>query len=983
MVEELERLATQTGLLARLGFAEPTRAAELLDAVDAAGLAPSPELLTDLGQAADPDLALRALHRLLQTGDTLPTLATVLQTDPSARRRLALVLGASSALGDHLAAHPMSWTALCTPSDRAPTWLARRLALLDAIAKPDGDRESALVSAYRDALLDIAARDLAGEADVVQVGAELADLAAATLEAALALARAEVGPQADRCKLAVIGMGKCGGRELNYVSDIDVVFVAEPVGETGDDEALRVATRLAGALIRLCAPIWQVDAALRPEGKSGPLVRTLASHLAYYQRWAKTWEFQALLKARPVAGDLELGRAYVAAVTPLVWQAADREHFVEDVQAMRRRVEENIPEKLAGREIKLGRGGLRDVEFAVQLLQLVHGRTDESLRSPHTLTALRALAAGGYVGRADARDLDEAYRFLRTLEHRLQLFRLRRTHSLPTDDTELRRLGRALGFRRDPVGELQAAYAKCTHLVRRLHEKLFYRPLLSAVARLGEDDARLAPQAAVRRLAALGYADPQAALRHIEALTAGVSRRAAIQRTLLPVLLGWFADAPDPDAGLLAFRRLSDALGDTPWYLRFLRDEGAAAQHLARILATSRYAVDLLARAPESVAMLADSPGEGPYQLRPRRGEELRAELLAAVRRHDDPTVAVDVARGLRRRELFRIACADILGLLDVTAVGEALTDITEAILDAVLDVVSRAMPQQARLVRLAVIGMGRLGGREQGYGSDADVLFVHEPLPGTDDAPAAAAAHEIANELRRLLARPAPEPPVEVDADLRPEGRQGPLTRSLESFLTYYERWSEIWEAQALLKARVVAGDRELGERFISAIDPIRFPAGGIDAAAAREIRRIKARVEKERLPRGTDPALHTKLGRGGLADIEWTAQFLQLQHAHRIPTLRTTSTLGALHAAAQAQVIDPADASTLADAWQLVTKVRNALVLVRGRPTDTIPTVLRDLVGVARLVGYAASQPGDFLDLYRRVTRRARAVVERVFYP
>ncbi len=295
--------------------------------------------------------------------------------------------------------------------------------------------------------------------------------------------------------------------------------------------------------------IWPVDAALRPEGKAGPLVRTLASHVAYYQRWAKTWEFQALLKARPVAGDLALGQAYVDAVAPMVWAAAERDDFVVDVQQMRRRVEQTLPAADSHRELKLGPGGLRDVEFAVQLLQLVHGRTDEALRSPNTLEALESLSTFGYVGRDDAAELDRAYRFLRTVEHRLQLHRLRRTHVMPEDPDELRRLARSVGLRTDPVAALDREWRQHAREVRRLHEKLFYRPLLSSVARLASDEARLTPEAARSRLEALGYEDPAGALRHLEALTAGVSRRAAIQRTLLPVLLGWFADAPDPDGG--------------------------------------------------------------------------------------------------------------------------------------------------------------------------------------------------------------------------------------------------------------------------------------------------------------------------------------------------------------------------------------------------------------------------------------------------
>ncbi len=284
----------------------------------------------------------------------------------------------------------------------------------------------------------------------------LSDLADCVLDAALAIARAEVGDAADLCRFAVIGMGKCGARELNYVSDVDVIFVAEAVDGADESRALSVATSLATGLMRACTAatpegtIWEVDANLRPEGKQGALVRTIASHVGYYERWAKTWEFQALLKARPVAGDLELGREYVDSVSPFVWSAADHPTFVEDVQAMRRRVEQHVPARLAERELKLGPGGLRDVEFAVQLLQLVHGRSDVMLRSPTTMIALESLATWGYVGRDDAATLAEAYRFLRTLEHRIQLHRLRRTHTMPDDEAELRRLGRSLGFRQDP-----------------------------------------------------------------------------------------------------------------------------------------------------------------------------------------------------------------------------------------------------------------------------------------------------------------------------------------------------------------------------------------------------------------------------------------------------------------------------------------------------------------------------------------------------
>ncbi|MFD3312337.1 bifunctional [glutamine synthetase] adenylyltransferase/[glutamine synthetase]-adenylyl-L-tyrosine phosphorylase [Streptomyces sp. NPDC058694] len=990
------RSSTFTRLL-RHGFTDPSAAERLMESAELAPIRNDPVLLDALGATADPDLALLGLVRLVEAQDGHTAQRELLDTLIAAkplRDRLLGVLGASAALGDHLARHPLDWQVLVMyePQDLHPGTAEFERGLAEA------SDPVLLRVAYRRCLLSIAARDVCGTTDVAQTAAELADLATATLRAALAIARTAAPEDAAMCRLAVIAMGKCGGHELNYVSDVDVIFVGEAVDGADEGKALRAATRLASHLMRICSEttvegsIWPVDANLRPEGRNGPLVRTLSSHLAYYQRWAKTWEFQALLKARPVAGDVELGESYVATLAPLVWQVAERENFVPDVQKMRRRVVENIPVAEIERELKLGPGGLRDVEFAVQLLQLVHGRADTSLRSGTTLDALKALAVGGYVGRVDAVLLDDAYRFLRSMEHRIQLFRLRRTHLVPEDDADLRRIGRSLGLRTDPIGELNREWKRHASVVRRLHEKLFYRPLLDAVAQLAPGESRLSTTAARERLVALGYADPAAALRHLEALASGVSRKAAIQRTLLPVLLGWFADSADPDAGLFNFRKVSGALGKTPWYLRLLRDEGAAAENLARVLSAGRLAPDLLMRAPEAVALLGDGDGGG---LEPRGRAQLEQEILAAVGRASGGEAAVTAARGVRRRELFRTAAIDIVnsygtdetpanadqGAL-VDLVGGAVSDLTAATLAGALRAVVREGWGDTLPTRFAVIGMGRFGGHELGYGSDADVLFVHEPREGVDEQEASRAANSVVSEMRRLLEVSSADPPLLIDADLRPEGKSGPLVRTLKSYEAYYRRWSLVWEAHALLRAEVVAGDEELGRRFIELVDPLRYPAEGLGEDAVREIRRLKARMESERMPRGADPTLHTKLGRGGLSDVEWAVQLLQLRHGWEEPGLRTTRTREALAAACAAELISGEDASTLDEAWVLATRVRNAVMLVRGRAGDTFPSDGRELAAVGRYLGYGPGHVGDMLDDYRRTTRRARAVVEELFY-
>ncbi|MFB7292282.1 bifunctional [glutamine synthetase] adenylyltransferase/[glutamine synthetase]-adenylyl-L-tyrosine phosphorylase [Actinacidiphila glaucinigra] len=980
------RRDTRFGRLLRHGFSDAVAAEALLGGEQLAPVRSDPVLLDALGATADPDQALASLVRLAEALDPgeRRTLLDTLTTAKPLRDRLLGVLGASAALADHLTRHPRDWHALVTyeHADLHPgtTEFERGLAGAD-------DPESLRV-AYRRCMLGIAARDVCGTSDLVQTAAELADLATATLRAALAMAEAEAPADVALCRLAVIGMGKCGGHELNYISDVDVIFVAEARPDADEAKALQAATRLASRMMRICSDttvegsIWQVDANLRPEGRRGPLVRTLSSHLAYYKRWAKTWEFQALLKARPVAGDPALGREYVEALSPMVWQAAERDHFVQDVQEMRRRVVENIPVAHLDRELKLGPGGLRDVEFAVQLLQLVHGRTDPSLRSGTTLTALSQLAAGGYVGRADAAALDASYRFLRTMEHRIQLHKLRRTHLVPEDVADLRRLGRSLGFRADPVTELQREWRRHAREVRRLHEKLFYRPLLDAVAQLAPGEVGLSTDAAKQRLEALGYVDPAAALRHLEALASGVSRKAAIQRTLLPVLLGWFADSADPDAGLLNFRKVSDALGRTPWYLRLLRDEGAAAVNLARVLSSGRLAPDLLMRAPEAVALLADDEG-----LQPRTRGALDQEVLAAVHRADSAEQAVAAVRGVRRRELFRTAAADLVGVHrdDPDAIGAALTDLNAAAVTGALQAAVNAVETaegEPLPTRFSVIGMGRFGGRELGYGSDADVLFVHEPYEGVDEHLAARAALKVANELRRLLQIPTTDPPLLIDADLRPEGKSGPLVRTLGSYAAYYRRWSLVWESHALLRAEPVAGDEDLGARFIGLVDPLRYPADGLPEEAVREIRRLKARMESERLPRGADPTTHAKLGRGGLSDVEWTVQLLQLRHGAEFPGLRTTRTRPALAAAEAAELVAAEDAEVLDAAWILASRMRNAVMLVRARAGDTFPGDGKELAAVGRYLGYEPGHVGDMVEEYRRATRRARAVVERLFY-
>jgi len=969
--------------LARLGFAELDSSVALLVELDDL-LGPdlaSNDLLPVFAHAADADSALRLLAALARQS---PVETVALLGDPSSADRLIRVLGASSGLADFLLRHPEELFVLALPFTRPPNAEFYRLELEDSVASVDPANEEASWDAlrvrYRRHVTQLAAWDL-GQAHPLDgldaVAGALADLAAAALDAALLVARATVKFPADEVaatRLSIIGMGKAGARELNYVSDVDVIFVAEGAEELADGRAVEIATRLAMATMRGIhdfsrePALWEVDANLRPEGKDGALVRTLDSHLAYYERWAKSWEFQALLKARPLAGDAELGQRYVDAVAPKVWSSASRENFVEGVQRMRERVTDNIPSAELDYQLKLGPGGLRDVEFTIQLLQLVHGQTDELVRQRATLPALVALAEQGYIGRVEAAVFSQDYRFLRLLEHRLQLVQLRRTHLMPSDRDAVRVLARASGIATSG-GDLIDQWNRTKLEVRSLHERLFYRPLLSAVAALPDDGLTLSSEQAVARLAAIGFRDPKGALAHIGALTGGVSRRAAIQRHLLPVMLQWFADGADPDYGLLAFRRLSDDLGESYWFLRMLRDSSGAAKRLTNVLSSARFVGVLLERIPEAAAWF-----DREEELRPRTLAALLDEATSTLARHDDTATAALALRTLRRREVLRLAIGAILGLVDVEQLGRALSDLTTAFLTGIL----AAVRPRDDGIEFGIIAMGRYGGQELGFGSDADVLFVYRATTASSEE-AADRAKSLVAELNRHTEDL--RLPFDLDIDLRPEGKNGPVVRSLESYRAYYARWSLTWEAQALLRARAAVGDAVLLADFETLADQVRFPVA-ISENDVREVKRIKARVESERLPQAADPARHLKLGRGSLSDVEWFVQLIQLQNGSRVPGLRTTSTLTALEVARDEGFVTTADAARLRDAWIFASRVRSAMVLWMTRSTDVLPTDRQQLDGVARLLEYPPGSATQLEEDYLRITRLSRAVFERRFY-
>ncbi|GAA4110334.1 bifunctional [glutamine synthetase] adenylyltransferase/[glutamine synthetase]-adenylyl-L-tyrosine phosphorylase [Enteractinococcus coprophilus] len=1005
------------------GIQDTARAESLLDSKELVGVELG-DLLAQLAVAPDPDTALLLLIRLIEREPTVTRLVTA-----DAARPLLRLLGASEALGEYLIRRPEQLDIFRDPDvdstpacgglvdaqgsaiDAAPVLRARLLASVGAdpyeeppVATMTGkDASVALRVEYRRQLVAIAVQDLMADDPVAMqpvVSMWLSDLAAAVLEAALAVSRAEILIRYDEAtdvELTVIAMGKCGARELNYFSDVDVIF-AHDVAE-GSQLTRQAAADIAGELAAGITTVvnqparepalWEIDTNLRPEGQDGVLSRTVSSHLEYYQRWAHTWEFQALLKARPVAGSLALGQRYLDALSSLIWQASTREGFVRQVQRMRHRVIDHISHDQRQREIKLGPGGLRDVEFPAQLLQLVHGKTDPELRVRATEDALEALQAGSYIGPSDAQVMTNNYRFLRLIEHRVQLVRLRRTHMMPDTEHELRMLTRSMRpisgqWPKDPE-QLVKAWKATVRSNRTLFEQLFYRPLLPSTAALSPDDARLTPEAATARLAALGYRDPRGAVRHIQSLTSGVSRQAKLQRQILPAMLGWLAWGPDPDGGLLGFRKLSESVGGSHWYLHMLRDSSAAGERLAHVLSSSRYITDMLEHTPQAAAWM-----DRDQDLMPLSLDTIQTEMTALIHRHPNLPDAARYVRVVRRREILRISLADACDLVEQPQVSQALAAAdqaaVEALLRLVVDHVTQKWGGEGPRADVAVIAMGRQGGYEAGYGSDLDVMFVHQPAAGVAVDEASRFAVDVAKALISFMKMPTRppivlEPVLEIDADLRPEGRRGPLVRSLDSYRAYYEQWADTWEIQALLKARAIAGSQHLQDAFTQWADSVRY-THGLTKAQAQEIRRMKARVEAERLPRGADPARHLKLGRGGLTDVEWLTQTLQLQHTPDYPELQTTNTLKALEAAKAAELLTAEDANILIHAWSLATRIRSGIVISTGKVSDVLPTNRDLLEALARWTGYDAGEVGEFEDDYLRITRHARAVFERVFY-
>ena len=550
-------------------------------------------------------------------------------------------------------------------------------------------------------------------------------------------------------------------------------------------------------------------------------------------------------------------------------------------------------------------------------------------------------------------------------------------------NAELHRLARVFGWHNE---ELVDNFDETRRQIRRLHNEIYYRPMLPISAVSGDERVELSEQAVMDRYAAIGFADPQAALRHVQALTAGITRAAKINGILLPAVLRWLGEGQNPDMGLLGWSNLEERFGSGSDYLGFLRDSQSAAQRLCHVLSNSRFLGDALNKSQESIRWLGDDD-----QLHARTRESLDVGCQAIITRYDDSLAdAANMLRALRRHEIERIGIGWMTDVIDSAQALNGMTDVVDSIIQASLQWAvhdtMRANGMDGPAAHLAVIGMGRYGGREVNFSSDADVIIIYRPAHGADDSAANSFARKVQEQMRMMLMGPvSTEPKIELDMDLRPEGKNGPVVRSYASCEEYYRAWASVWERQALLRARFAAGDKELAEDFLANVaNPFRYPAERLTDDQLQEIRRLKARMEAERLPRGVRRDRHLKLGRGGLSDVEWTVQLLQLQHAHDIEALQVNSTMQALDVLVEHGLIVMEDAKILRDAWQMCTAARNGNYLWNGRANraDILPDQHFDLSGIATYLGYDPDRGQQFENDILSQMRKSREVCERLFY-
>jgi glutamate-ammonia-ligase adenylyltransferase len=1032
-------IALDPAVLAASGIQDVNQAAKNLKLIrtrigDDGFLLLLPHLIAALKRAGDPDMALNGLERFLGEQKPASQFIKEAQKQPGVLTSLVILFGASSFLADYsVSTAAETFKLLCHPAYLAnpahKELLEDRLAAISKGVTADEDFFRALRRFRKQEMLRIGLRDLLGRADLSETVGELSNLAEVCLQAAYERADAELRGRFGRpvvqepddtaipAGFAVIGMGKLGGRELNFSSDIDLMYVYSADGETegapGPDGSLtnrisnhqyfiKLAEKL-NAAIGLNTEdgfVFRVDLRLRPEGQRGPLAQSLGGYEIYYESWGQTWERSALIKARPVAGDEAVGREFLARITPFVYRKYLDFGAIVEIREMKQKINRDVEQKgKTHRDVKLGYGGIREVEFIIQSLQLIYGGRDRGLREKSSLKALHTLAQKGLLTYQEAGDLSKAYTFLRTVEHRLQILNDLQTQTLPAGAAELRALARRTGYF-DPEQEMEMLlrdYASHTLKVRGLYDNLLSQTVESGeeeqdrpdfAVLLGQD---LSEQEAVAVLARYGFRDPSKAFRNIILLREGQAfvhqtpRSRRVFNEMFPLLFEEIASSPDPDMALNYFESYLASQGSWDAFHAFMRQDVRALKVLVSIFGNSEYFSRMLTRSPGLIEDLMDASRE----IGLGSGAFLEKGLSASLNKAATITDKLDALRRFKHREELRIGMADLMGSIQLPAMCRGLSRLADACLNAAL---SSAATETAKRCGegggcggLAVIGAGKLGGRELIYGSDLDILFVYDEA-SAEAPPRGLSVFEYFSKIAEktisyLTAMTREGFAYRVDTRLRPTGAKGPLVQSVDAFSKYFSTGAETWERQSLVNSRFVAGDRKVGNAFSGTLQGLIYRDPDPVALAA-DIRSMRKRMQEER-GKEDGSQYNIKQGMGGLVDIEFLAQFLQLRHGREHCGLRVPGTINALRALRKQRILSTEDDRLLFNAYLFLRRLESRLRIVSNQSTSFLSRDPEKLRTLAKRMGYAdddGTAGKTLLDEYERTSREVRGVFERV---
>jgi glutamate-ammonia-ligase adenylyltransferase len=883
-------------------------------------------------------------------------------------------------------------------------------------------------------VLRIAARDLNGLASLEEVTAELSALAAATLQIACEVTRraliAEFGhpltdtPTGQReAELTVLGMGKLGGRELNFSSDIDIIYLySSDQGETGGipDGPERTKgkiplhtffVRMAEMITRAVSQItedgfsFRVDLGLRPEGKSGEIAVSLDSAENYYQYWGQSWERAAMLKARPVAGSLELGERFLSLIQPFIYRKYLDYDLIEDMMTMKKKIDASLVREKEGEyNIKLGRGGIREIEFFIQALQLVYAGKNPALRGKNSLGAMAALRDDRLIQAEDYASLSDAYRFLRTVEHRIQMVQERQTHSIPRKEDEFRALARRCGYLTADGTELFRASLE-TH--RRNVSSIYGGLFLSRDARIKEEvrpeilyffDPNADPDLIKDMLAEKGFLNPDAAYENLLILRDGPPRAHLFEKArrtlekISPLLLQEIIASPDPDMALFNLERFLCGIGSRSSFYALLAENREILKLTVSMFGMSEFLSKISIGHPELLETMVTRINASSLKERHVMAEELTAYLANA----EDFEERLDILRRYRHEEFLRIGMNDIYGKVRQTEIANQLTWLAEACLSAACSMARDELQRfgcptcsdgdgSIREACFAVIGMGKMGGFELNYHSDLDIIYVYDRQGETDGDKRISNREyfaKLGQKIISILTTQTREGYVyKIDTRLRPSGNAGPLVTALDSFESYHREEAHIWERQALTKARVVLGDEALKKSIEEIITDTVYGTGADDSVRS-EIHRLRMRMETE-IARESEGSYNIKTGRGGMVDVEFIVQYLQLEHGRDCPGIRSTNTLMALQAIHERGIIPADDYNTLHNGYRCLRRLENRLRIIHDHSMNDLGGSREYLRKLARRLGYDQNlkNPGEALIKdYELLTGSVRGVYDKI---